>query len=299
MKLEKIKLRINSIRTAYPMYDELLTFFEKIVTKQDEFKQQIQIESSFPDIEESKVKKKIEAGIPLLEDEEFELDFPSTSQLFDALCEITKAQNDKLRNEVQKIERTVKESNVDLRLKSLVSREELFRKVAHNELDYIDKISDEFSLNESVLTLLTLNSVKPSIELIAHQLQDSVDIESWSGISCPICGSPPVISELRGEEGRRILFCSFCSTDWQGRRIMCYHCGNTDHQTLRYFYTQEEEKYRIDVCDKCKHYLKTLDSRKFDGEIVPSVEDIATLHLDILAEGENYQNVALTSAAHF
>jgi formate dehydrogenase maturation protein FdhE len=33
-----------------------------------------------------------------------------------------------------------------------------------------------------------------------------------------------------------------------------------------------------------------LDSRKFDGEIIPPVEDIATLHLDILAEREGYKN---------
>jgi formate dehydrogenase maturation protein FdhE len=33
-----------------------------------------------------------------------------------------------------------------------------------------------------------------------------------------------------------------------------------------------------------------LDSRKFDGEIVPSIEYIATLHLDILAKGEGYKN---------
>jgi len=42
-----------------------------------------------------------------------------------------------------------------------------------------------------------------------------------------------------------------------------------------------------------------LDSRKFDEEIVPSVEDMATLHLDILAEREGYQNAVSTSRAHF
>jgi len=314
MEIGKIKERINSIKTSYPMYDELLTFFEKIVTKQYEFKQQIQIGSFVPDIEESKAKKKIEECIPLLEDEEFEIDFDSTSQLFDALGEIAKSQNKHLKDEIQKIERTFKKQN----LKSPTTvglQEELFHKVAHNNLDYIDKISNEFSLNKEVLTLLTLNSVKPSIELIAHRLKNLVNMESWSGISCPICGSPPAISFLRGEEGRRILFCSFCSTEWQGKRMMCYHCGNSEYQTLRYFYTQEddnpltpvaevsklrsrscktsgkgEEKYRIDVCDKCNHYLKTLDSRKFNGEIFPSVEGIATLHLDILAEGEGYKN---------
>ena len=282
------------------MYDELLTFFWEIVTKQYEFKQQIKIESSVSDIKEGKAKKKIEEGIPLLEDEEFEIDFYSTSQLFDALCEIARSQNEKLRDEVRKIEKTVKESKLNLKSPTSVGlREELFQKVAHNDLDYIDEISNAFSLNKDVLTLLTLNSIKPSMELIAHRLQNLVNIESWSGICCPICGSPPAISFLRGEEGRRVLFCSFCSTEWQGKRMMCYHCGNSEHQTLRYFYTQEEEKYRIDVCDKCKHYLKTLDSRKFEGEIVPSVEDIATLHLDILAEREGYQNASSTSRAHF
>ena len=294
MNIDKIQERINTIRAAHPMYDEMLTFFGKIVAKQYKFKQQIQIEPSVSHLEEGKARKKIEEGIPILEDEEFEIDLSSTSQLFDALCEIAKSQNEKLKDEIQKIEKTVKEGKLNLK-----SPEGLFQKVAHNEFDYIDEISNAFSLNKNVLSLLTLNSVKPSIELIAHRLQNLVDIESWSGISCPICGSPPAISELRGEGGRRILFCSFCSTEWQGKRMMCYHCGNTDHQTLRYFYTQEEEKYRIDVCDKCKHYLKTLDFRKFDEEIVPSVEDMATLHLDILAEKEGYRNAASISSAHF
>ena len=299
MKIDKIKERINSIKTAHPMYNELLTFFGEIVTKQYEFKQQIQIEASIPNIEEGKAKKKIEEGIPILKDEEFEIDLSSTSELFDALCEIAKSQNEKLRNEVQKIEKTVREGKLNLKSPTSVgSREELFQKVAHNDFDYIDKISNSLSLDKDVLTLLTLNSVKPSMELIAHRLKNLVNIEPWSGICCPICGSPPAISELRGEEGRRILFCSFCSTEWQGRRMMCYNCGNTDNQTLRYFYTQEEGKYRIDVCDKCKHYLKTLDFRKFDEEIVPSVEDMATLHLDILAEREDYRNPMSTSRAH-
>ena len=264
--------------------------------KQYEFKQQIQIEPSVSHLEAGKAKKKIEEGIPILEDEKFEINLSFTSQLFDALCEIAKSQNEKLRDEIQKIEKIVKEGKLNLKSPAPVGlREALFQKVAHNDFDYIDKISNAFSLNKDVLTLLTLNSVKPSMELIAHQIQNLVNIESWAGISCPICGSPPAISELRGEGGRRILFCSFCSTEWQGKRMMCYHCGNTDHQTLRYFYTQEEEKYRIDVCDKCKHYLKTLDFREFDEEIVPFVEDMATLHLDILAEKEGYQKEAYDS----
>lgn len=290
MKIDTIKDRINSIRIAHPMYDELLTFFGKIVTKQYEFKQQMQMETSILDIEAGRAQKKIEAGIPIFEDEEFDIDIASTWQLFDALCDIATSQNELLRDEIERIDKTVRKG-LNLESPAFVGlREELFQQVAHNGLDYINEISNAFSLNKDILTLLTINSVKPSIELTAHWLQHLVNIESWSGIRCPMCGSSPAISCLRGEEGRRVLFCSFCSTEWQGIRMMCYHCENTDYQTLRYFYTQEEEKYRIDVCDQCKHYLKTLEERKFDEEIVPSVEHIATLHLDILAAKEGYRN---------
>jgi FdhE protein len=72
-------------------------------------------------------------------------------------------------------------------------------------------------------------------------------------------------------------------------RLICAFCGNTDQESLRYLYSESEKGYRIDVCGKCKKYLKTVDSREISHEIVPVVEDIATLHLDMVAEEEGYE----------
>ena len=60
----------------------------------------------------------------------------------------------------------------------------------------------------------------------------------------------------------------------------------------RYIYIEGDDSYRIDVCEKCKKYIKTVDSSAVSHEVVPAVEDIATLHLDIIAEEEGYKREA-------
>ena len=49
-----------------------------------------------------------------------------------------------------------------------------------------------------------------------------------------------------------------------------------------------KESYRIDLCDKCHHYIKTIDVRDLE-ESDPSLEDLATLHLDVVAAQKGYE----------
>jgi len=70
--------------------------------------------------------------------------------------------------------------------------------------------------------------------------------------------------------------------------VKCPFCGNEEQQTLSYFTVEGDERYRVDVCDVCKHYIKTLDFRNAGEEAILDVEDVATLHLDMLAHEEGY-----------
>jgi FdhE protein len=72
-------------------------------------------------------------------------------------------------------------------------------------------------------------------------------------------------------------------------RIKCPFCGNEEQQTLAYFSIEGEERYRVDVCNECKRYIKTVDFRETREEANLDVEDIATLHLDMLANEEGYE----------
>ena len=44
----------------------------------------------------------------------------------------------------------------------------------------------------------------------------------------------------------------------------------------------------MDVCNECKRYIKIVDFRKGEQRADLDIEDIATLHLDMLANDEGY-----------
>jgi FdhE protein len=69
---------------------------------------------------------------------------------------------------------------------------------------------------------------------------------------------------------------------------VCPFCGNDEQQALAYFTIEGDERYRVDVCNVCKRYIKMVDFRESKEEANLDVEDIATLHLDMLANEEGY-----------
>jgi hypothetical protein len=112
--------------------------------------------------------------------------------------------------------------------------------------------------------------------------------ESAQG-SCPTCGSPPGLARL-DEEGRRELICSLCETRWAFARLECPFCRTTDPKSAAVLTVEGDEARRIEVCDGCRRYVKTVDQRLLPagGQVLPFVEETITLPLDLLAEREGY-----------
>lgn len=110
----------------------------------------------------------------------------------------------------------------------------------------------------------------------------------WRENVCPVCGARPAMAELVGEEGRRRLFCSTCSYTWPFQRLQCPSCGCDDSDQLSYF-TAGEGATRVDTCRACSRYIKTRDARKGGGEVPLEVEDLLTIHLDLLAAREGFE----------
>ncbi len=113
----------------------------------------------------------------------------------------------------------------------------------------------------------------------------------WKGQSpdsartaCPVCGARPQVAVLRpeGDGGKRFLVCSLCATEWEFRRILCPVCGEVDYQKLPRYTTEDFPAVRVEACDTCKHYLKSVDMT-VDGLAVPLVDEIATAPLDLWA----------------
>ncbi len=110
----------------------------------------------------------------------------------------------------------------------------------------------------------------------------------WTEGYCPVCGSRAAMSELTGEEGRRHLCCSTCTFRWPFKRLTCPYCGNDDPDKQSYF-TVDEGPCRVDTCRACSRYIKTRDSRKGHGGVPLEVEDMTTIHLDLLAVREGFE----------
>jgi len=107
--------------------------------------------------------------------------------------------------------------------------------------------------------------------------------------TCPFCNARPVAGVLRGEGdgGKRWLVCSLCSTEWQFRRVLCPGCGEEDKDKLPIYTAAEIPATRVDACDTCHTYLKSVDLTK-DGHAIPVVDEIATVALNIWAEEHDY-----------
>jgi Protein involved in formate dehydrogenase formation len=113
-----------------------------------------------------------------------------------------------------------------------------------------------------------------------------------NGPICPSCGSKPVVGVLRGEgEGaKRSLICSLCALEWPYRRVICVNCGEEDKEKLPVYLAAQIEHVRVEACDSCRTYLKSVDLTK-DGFAVPEVDEIATVTLNLWADEHDYAKV--------
>lgn len=280
--VKRMKERIAAIKEAHPNYQRILEFFEKLLLEQ--LKIRAQVDCRVPEISEDSARIRAKEGFPMLSKGDFSFDPHLAARLFRSICRIAKRENEKLKAEVGKIERALRRKEIDLEM--------CLPKALEGDHEYLSQIAADVGIDRGVMSFLLHTTIKPFVEVTASHLKDKVDEDMWDKGYCPICGSQPLMGELRGEEGKRIWTCSFCGTQWRGKRVMCPFCENTDHGSLRYFYTEKERAYRIDICDKCKRYIKTVDSRQLAEEIFLPVEDIATLHLDILAADKGFKREA-------
>ena len=274
---ERIRKRVVAIVKERPSHKEVLEFFKDILTEQHTILSKVQ--TAPVEIDEDGSKERLMQGFPLVEKRALTLDIPSVSRLFKRLCKVM-SRSKKASQDAKQITRALKNKEIDLL--------ELFKQGDSNNIEYINALARKLGVKEDVLTFLVRNSTKPIYEAYSKELNKYINQEQWSRGYCPICGSEPFMSEFK-EEGARFLVCASCGYEWRFNRLRCPFCENANHEKLRYFYAEKEGRaYRIDVCDQCKRYIKTIDTNVLGNEVIPIIEDAGTLFLDVLAVNEGY-----------
>lgn len=262
-----------------PHYADILRFYEQIAELQSGAPSCLYLKLPIPATQAKEIGWK--EGFPLMRRDEFTIDIPMSASLFEAICNKAKKANNTMRVAIETLD--------DAFAINALRREDLLKH--HADDAYLDSAARDFNLDKAILTFLLHASVYPTLRAQSDALKNYINLEQWLRGYCPICGSPPLMSQFRGE-GQRFYFCSFCGCEWPGERLKCPSCENTEHEKLHYLYADGDEAYRVDLCDACHHYIKTVDSRKLDYEPDLELEDIITIHLDILASEKGFKRPA-------
>ena len=264
--------KIETHKNSSPHYKELLDIYGEILILREEFRRKMQ--KTVFRIEDKLVDKKLSGGLPLVDLTQIDLDLSDSKVYFLELMKIA-----------EKINAEETQAIVDDLNQGKMNFDELVRETFEQaDANVEDDEDDSFDL----LGFFVEESMRPALELIAEKYAETIRKSKWDEGYCPVCGKEPKIGELREEDGKRFLFCSQCGTEWNFLRIKCPFCGNEEQKTLSYFTVEEDERYRVDVCDECKRYIKIVDFRNMHEEPNLDIEDIATIHLDMLANEEGY-----------
>ncbi|NOQ96476.1 MAG: formate dehydrogenase accessory protein FdhE [Desulfobacterales bacterium] len=268
--------QIDRVIQKRPLYKEALSTYRELVSLLEGIEPELPSVSKDEAVAETKVKQ----GFPVFSREALPLDPKATSSLFPRLLEHLSTQKredskalrkalDRVQTDRQWIERAIT---------AFLSRDETT----------FTTMAQEVNLEPMVLRFVTSMALKPSLNALREAVGERIQKETWNYGYCPLCGSSPDMASL-DDQGKRILHCELCGSEWRYPRLKCPFCENSEPKELGYFVSEEEEGFRVDFCKKCKVYIKTLDMRVVESPAPLELENIITLHLDMLAHEQGFK----------
>jgi formate dehydrogenase accessory protein FdhE len=168
--------------------------------------------------------------------------------------------------------------------------------------ELVESWLDDASLLDPRIAAWIAVAAGPLLELASARLKPPSK-EEWSGAACPACGGVAQVSVIREESGEfmagspRYLVCGRCALWWSFARATCPNCGEDDSRRVGAFSPEGQRWVRIDACDTCRSYVKSFDLRDPGGtNVVPLVDDVATLTLDVWAHEKGLQRPSVSLA---
>jgi FdhE protein len=293
--LDQIQKRWKELVPANPELQQIAEFHQEVcacIYRQPPRPEELVLQLTDP-------KKKLEQGFALLQGEEERLNLTWAARLLGELFQLASTYKETL-VEPQRgegallfksfsgpsfLKKVITYTKSVLRSDKTQDSEQLLIQALKGNLD---GITQEGVSLELLLTLIPY-SLMPTLQAYANQLKSFVELDVWTRGNCPICGAWPALSELRGADQIRYLRCSLCGGDWAYPLLRCPYCENSDHKRLEYFFIEgEEKKYRVYVCEACKGYVKVFPALDPTPAGLLSLEDLATLHFDMIAADKGY-----------
>jgi FdhE protein len=265
-------------KTAFehPEYIDVLLPFERIFAYLDGRESGTGIRFAVP---EGNGAERVRGGLPLLPPGSLCVDRDAAAAFLSGLIAVLRNVGEEGRADLDRIGGAVESGSLDLA--------SLYAACLSRRRDVVDRAAAALSVPSPLLVAVLEIPLKTALERVSSSLSPD-RFDGWAEGYCPVCGSLAGMAELSGEEGKRFLSCSACFFRWPYPRTRCPYCGNADPETLSCF-TAGDGPMRIGVCRKCGRYLKTRDARLGNADVPLEAEDLATIHLDLLAGKEGFE----------
>jgi len=255
---------------------KLLEFYRKLLQVQSQVEKKLTSRLE-PSLSRDATSKRTNDGVPLISFDELALDWQLLVTTFDEIKIIFAS--------YAAIFKSNYEGLAELEADVLLTRPVLKQWFEKQKLP--SRISAKDADNKLINSIIHA-TIKPFLVSHAKTLRDSIDHERWRRSYCPICGGSADFAFLDTERGSRWLLCSRCDTEWPFQRLQCPYCDTQDQNDLSYF-VDDSGLYRLYTCERCKHYLKTIDLRQTEGQVILPLERFHTLDMDRQAVEMGYK----------
>jgi FdhE protein len=234
---------------------------------------------SIPSLTPENASAKLAAGVPLLRNESLLPESRSLHRRWQRVCAAVRQHQGG--DAAPALEQAVRQGKLDPL--------DLVRDVLAGNADALHARVDALGLDAGLAGTVLRFSLFPVLAKVNTSLAPLREGIRWERGFCPTCGSWPLLGEFRGLEQVRFLRCGLCAAEWEFPRLCCPFCGTEDHEVLGYLHVEGEEgRQRAAACDACRGYVKMVTTLSPLGAAELLVQDVATMHLDLIAAEKGY-----------
>ncbi len=219
-------------------------------------------------------------GFPLFARDTLPVDFAAASHL---LGRFFKYLSETTRNDQAGLHKALRQSEEDAQW-----NERLLKAILEQDEPDLTVMAAQVALAPGVLLFLGKTALRPSLSALRHLTESRIDEKRWGHGYCPLCGSQPDMARFT-KKGKRRLHCELCGQEWTFARMGCPFCNERAQESVGYLEAETEEGLRVYFCRSCQRYLKTIDGRVFEEAAPLEIENLATLHLDLIAQDNGFK----------
>jgi FdhE protein len=281
-----MEAKMDDIRTADMLPEELVALVERVLPVQIEARDTARV--TLPDQASCASVEAMFAGSPMIMREHFPHDPAQAASLFPILLDILAGTGGAAAHAADTLRAAIASGELD--------PAQALRALPAGDDGLFAAWRQRLPESPRALNFLAASALWPGLNAaalaLAERLPENLPHERGH---CPLCGSLPYITFLREKEGLRFGACSFCGFEHRIRRICCPYCDEGDAAKLKLFRVEEYPGVAVGVCETCSMYVKTLDFRQLDKSVLPALDDMASVALDVLAQSQGYKRPTLSA----